>query len=219
MIRSIGVVLMCIVLRADAVAQIIIDSAGIPRDRYFTIETAARKAQKIYSDVQVVKAEVPPDVNARYNLAYARYGTRELKLDMFQPGGAGATARPCVVFLHGGGWRSGTREMDWPIAIRVARSGFVTVTVEHRLSPEAKYPAAVHDIKAAIRWLRAHGDEYHIDTNRIAVSGFSSGAQLAALVGVTGGLEPFEGAGGSAGHSSAVQAVISVDGDADLTVS
>jgi BD-FAE len=84
--------------------------------------------------------------------------------------------------------------------------------VEYRLSPEALYPAAVNDVKAAVRWMRAHATEYRIDTTRIAVSGCSAGGQIAALVGTTNGEKHFEGIGSNADRSSLVQAIIDMDG-------
>ena len=102
------------------------------------------------------------------------------------------------------------------MARRIAGSGYVAVAVEYRLSPEALYPAAVHDLKAAIRWLRAHAARYQIDSTRIAALGCSAGGQLAALLGTTNENPAFEGATGSPGYSSAVQAVVDIDGVLDF---
>jgi acetyl esterase/lipase len=95
--------------------------------------------------------------------------------------------------IHGGGWRSGDRSHNNTLAGRLAAKGFVAIPVEYRLSTEALYPAAVHDVKAAIRWIRANAKKYGVDPNRIAVLGFSAGGQLAALVGTTNGQATFEG--------------------------
>ena len=106
--------------------------------------------------------------------------------------------------------------MEWPMAQHLAAIGYVTVAVEYRLSPEALYPAAVHDIKAAIRWVKEHSPEYNIDPTKIALYGGSAGGQLAALVGVTAGISRFDGGGGDTTYSTSVQAIVDIDGVLDL---
>lgn len=97
-------------------------------------------------------------------------------------------------------------------------NGFATASVEYRLSTEAQFPAQVHDIKAAVRFLRARGSEYGFRTDRIAIGGASAGAHLAALVGVTNGHPELEGdVGGYRNTSSDVQAILSYFGASNLT--
>ena len=103
------------------------------------------------------------------------------------------------------------------MAQRLAQHGYVAVTIEYRLSPEAHYPAAVHDTKAAIRWVRTHAAEYEVEPDKIALYGASSGGQIAALVGMTAGLSRFDGAECDSTISTAVQAVIDIDGVLDMT--
>ncbi len=114
--------------------------------------------------------------------------------------------------IHGGGWRSGDRTQTIPIAQQLAAKGYVAIAVEYRLTPEAIYPASVYDLKALIRWMRANAKTYHLDQRKLATMGFSSGGQLAALVGTTNGLSAFEDSGENRNHSSDVQAIIDVDG-------
>jgi acetyl esterase/lipase len=105
--------------------------------------------------------------------------------------------------------------MEIPMARRFARSGYVSAVVEYRLSPEARYPAALCDCLDALQWLRAHAGRYSIDTTRIAVLGGSSGGHLAALIGVSG---KRDGSAGPCGHASPdVRAVVDFDGPVDLT--
>jgi len=119
-------------------------------------------------------------------------GFRPLRLDLYVPPGAPGS-HPLVVFIHGGGWVSGhTRHSgafeDWPgVLASLAAKGYVVASVEYRLSGEARFPAAIQDIKAAIRWLRAHGSQYGIDRQRAVVWGGSAGGQLAALAAVSCG--------------------------------
>jgi pectinesterase len=189
--------------------------AGQGRDTSFTVFSAAEKLKHEYPFALLVLPELPNGVIVKENLVYASYGKRELHLDVFRS--EDKSAHPAVILIHGGGWRSGDRFQGIPMAQRLAARGYVAVTVEYRLSIEALYPAAVYDLKAAVRWLRAHAVEYAIDSTKIAVLGCSAGGELAAFLGTTNGDHKYEGAGGSAGHSSAVQAVVDIDGILDFT--
>jgi pectinesterase len=142
------------------------------------------------------------------------FGNRDLRLDLFRPAKPGKY--PALIMIHGGGWRSGNKSMQVPLAQRIAAKGFVTIAVEYQLSLEARYPSAVHNIKAAIRWVRANADKYGIDTSRIVISGCSAGGQLASLIGMTNGIERFEGEEGNNNYSSSVKAVIDIDGVLDF---
>ena len=120
-------------------------------------------------------------------------GIRPLELDLYLPAGATAPV-PAVVFLHGGGWRVGSRHSVGPAYAgwspspfeRLAQAKIAVASVDYRLSGEAQWPAQLHDAKAAVRWLRARADEIGIDSSRIAAWGESSGGHLAALLGLTG---------------------------------
>jgi acetyl esterase/lipase len=199
----------------DAQGSPIVDE--IPRDTSFTLYSAWKGIVKEHPFSKPVLAELPQGVIAAENLIYGSLGNRLLHIDLFRPANNSHAPYPGVLLIHGGGWRSGNRQMEFPMAQRLAEKGYVTATVEYRLSPEALYPAAVHDIKAAIRWMRAHASEYNIDSTRIAVYGCSAGGQLAALVGVTAGLPRFDGGEGDTAYSTAVQAIVDIDGIVDLT--
>jgi len=143
--------------------------------------------------------DFPGDVVGLPDLTYSSLtGYRPLILDLYQPARSGQSL-PLVIYLHGGGWQSGhTRHSgafeDWPgVLASIAARGYVVASVEYRLSSEAPFPAAVQDVKAAIRWLRAHASQFSIDKARAVVWGGSAGGQLAALVGASCGsaaLEP-----------------------------
>ena len=148
------------------------------------------------------------------DLVYAKVDGRELKLDVYWDETAEGTM-PLIVCVHGGGWTEGSK--DWCPALRMVKSGYVAASINYRLSQHAPFPAQIHDCKAAIRWLRAHAKDYHIDPKRIGVWGGSAGGHLVALLGTTGGNKELEGSvGGNMEQSSRVQAVCDFFGPTDL---
>lgn len=148
------------------------------------------------------------------DVEYARIGTRPLHLDLYLPRDARA-ATPLVVWIHGGGWRKGTK--DACRMVFLVKEGFAVASVEYRLAPEGAFPDPLHDCKAAVRFLRANATQYGIDPHRIGVAGASAGGHLAALVGMTGDDAKWEGTLGPQGVSSRVQAVCDYFGPTDLT--
>jgi pectinesterase len=121
----------------------------IPRDTSFTVFSAAEKIKKQYPQARLVLPDPPKGVTVSSDLVYERYGERALHLDIFRPDNK--RFLPAVILIHGGGWRTGERSQGIPIAQRLAANGYVAVTVEYGLSIEALYPAAVYDLKAAVR--------------------------------------------------------------------
>ena len=148
----------------------------------------------------------PDSVEMKTDLVYATYGSRELHLDLFLPK-IGEGPFPAVVYIHGGAWRFGSRVAFRRQAAHMATKGFVGACIEYRLSGEAKFPAAVHDSKAAVRWLRANSAKYNVNPDKIGAAGGSAGGYLVAILGTTHKVAALEGNGGSAGLSSRVQAV------------
>jgi len=146
------------------------------------------------------------------DIEYARVGDFSLKLDLYLPKQANA---PLVVYVHGGAWRAGSKS-DVPI-VNLLDHGFAIASVDYRLSTQAPFPAQVHDIKAAIRFLRASSEQFDISTRRIAIIGSSAGGHLAALVGVTNGDKELEGrVGRHLDQSSTVQCIVSLYGASNL---
>jgi acetyl esterase/lipase len=127
---------------------------------------------------------------------------------------------PVTVYIHGGGWVNGDRASYLGQATRqVATGNYAAVAVGYRLSNEVKWPAQIHDCKAAIRWIRGHAKELNIDPARISVQGTSAGGHLVSMLGVTGGVKELEGdIGEFPKESSAVTCVINYCGPSDLTV-
>ena len=184
----------------------------VPRDTSFTVHSAFVKERKRYPFIQIAQVEPIKGVRLVRDVVYSTIGNRELRLDVFYPAGRKRKRYPGVLLVHGGGWRSGNKSQQAPLAQQLAARGYVAVAVEYRLSLEAPYPAAVHDLKAAVRWMRANAAALQLDPTKIAALGVSAGGQLAALLGATNGLPTFEGNGGNENQDSAVQAIIDIDG-------
>jgi acetyl esterase/lipase len=146
------------------------------------------------------------------DIEYARVGEQFLKLDLHLPKAANP---PLIVYVHGGAWRAGSKS-DVPIT-KLLDHGFAIASVDYRLSTQAQFPAQINDLKAAVRFLRAKSEEFHIDTKRIAIVGSSAGGHLAALTGVTNGHATLEGnVGEHPDQSSAVQCIVSLYGASNL---
>jgi len=161
-----------------------------------------------------VKPALPDTLTLYSGVEGARYGDRAIPLEIYVPKAPGVY--PGILLIHGGGWKDRQIENDRPLAERIAAKGYVVTQVAYRLSPEARYPAALHDCKAALRFMRAHAEQYKIDTARIGVIGGSAGGHLSALVGMTGDMKNLEGEGGSPGQSTAIKACIVMAGGMDL---
>ncbi|WP_219419545.1 alpha/beta hydrolase [Pseudonocardia nigra] len=153
----------------------------------------------------------PGGVRLLTGVPYAEVpGVRPLELDLYLPAEGPA---PVVVFLHGGGWRLGSRHAASPAYPatapfeQLARAGIAVASVDYRLSGEAVWPTQLHDAKAAVRWLRARAGELGVDPDRIAAWGESAGGHLAELLGLTADDPALEGDVGVTGPSSAVAAV------------
>ena len=186
-----------------------------PVDTSYTLYGQFKKYKKSFPYLIPATENTPKGVIEDRDVIYAtlektKFGKRDLHLDVFRPEKEGKY--PVLVLIHGGGWRAGNKSLQIPMAQKIASKGFVTVTVEYQLLLEEPYPAAVHNIKAAIRWIRANAEKYNIDADKIAISGCSAGGQLASLVAMTNGLEHFEGTMGNLSFSSEVQAFIDIDG-------
>lgn len=181
-----------------------------------------RYRDAVFSDVTTTEAIV-------YGAAVNELGdTQQLLLDLYEPTGDTAPARPAVVWIHGGSFRTGTRTSPELVdeATTLGRQGYVSASISYRLSAVGCAAGAAsvsclgeiidakHDAQAAVRFLRAHAAEYRIDPNRIAVAGTSAGA-ITALNVAYGADDP--GTSGNPGPSSAVQAAVSLSGAAILT--
>jgi acetyl esterase/lipase len=201
-------VILFLFISSFAVAQ----KTNIPRDTSFTVIGTYIKESKKRPYIKIAEPSMPAGVKSKENVVYSKIGHRELLADVFYPAKRSKQGYPGVVMIFGGGWKSGDKSQNVPMAQQLAAKGYVAMTIEYRLSLEAQYPAAVQDVKAAIRWLRASAKEFNLDKSKIATLGMSAGGQLAALAGTTNGIKKFEGAGSNAKQSSNVQAIVDIDG-------
>jgi acetyl esterase/lipase len=149
------------------------------------------------------------------DVKFARAGDADLLLDLYLPEAPRAPVG-LIVWVHGGAWRAGSRaSVD---LAGMTERGWAIASVDYRLSTVARFPAQVHDIKAAIRYLRAHAKEHGYPPAPVVVAGSSAGAHLAALVGVTNRHSDLEGSvGAERTTSSDVQAIVSLFGASNLT--
>jgi acetyl esterase/lipase len=161
-------------------------------------------------------ARVPPGVTPHRDLAYVADGHERQKLDLFVPAGADGPL-PLIIWIHGGGWQTGDKDGCPPLRNGFTARGYAVASINYRLSGQAVFPAQIEDCKAAIRWLRAHAEEYRLDPHRFGVWGSSAGGHLAALVGTSGDVEAFT-VGGHLDQSSRVQAVCDYFGPTDFVV-
>jgi acetyl esterase/lipase len=147
-------------------------------------------------------------VTIEEGVVFGTGGGRELRCDIYTPPAAPQNA-PAVLLVHGGGWSGGDRSQLRGYGILLGRQGFVCVASEYRLSGEAPWPAQIHDVKAALRWMRANHRRLGIDPDRISISGNSAGGHLVLIAGGTANVAAFEGEGGNAGVDTSVAAVLS----------
>ena len=176
-------------------------------------------------DLGVPVATLGSGVTVHHGVEFAVVeGYRPLLLDLYVPA-AGAASGAAIVYLHGGGWAVGSRRRfgrafaSWsptPFDL-LAQAGFVVATADYRLSGEACFPAQLHDVKAAIRWVRGNADRLAVDVGRVMTWGESAGGHLAVLAGLTGGRPELEGTVGDfIGQSSAIGGVVDWYGPMNL---
>ena len=174
----------------------------------------ANDSSKTEQDTEVSKS-ILDRLHAKLDLSYAKYGDRTLEMDLYRPKDSWG-ALPAILCIHGGGWAKGSRKNYQKIAQSLAVRGYLTAAISYRLSGEAAFPAAIHDCKAAVRFLRAHADTLGVHPNKIGAIGSSAGGHLAALLATSNGIGELEGRGGNANFSSRIQAVVPMGAQTDF---
>lgn len=179
-------------------------------DTSYTIKSTYNKLIKQYPFITIAESKKNKDVAEIYDLVYNQKQNRALHLDAYFY--KKEKLNPAVIMIHGGGWRSGNKSQMQVIAQEIASKGYSCFAIEYRLSLEAKYPEGIYDIKNAIKFIKDNAKNFHVDPNKIAILGCSSGGQMAALIGTTNGDLAFEDVLNKSKSSSKVNAIIDVDG-------
>jgi acetyl esterase/lipase len=143
------------------------------------------------------------DIQIEKNRVFGTGGGRELKCDIYTPANLERPAT-VVLFLHGGGWRMGNKDMMEGPALHLANKGYVGIASEYRLNTESRWPAQIEDVKAAIRWIKANAQELGIHPGMICLQGHSAGAHLALHAAGTPNMKAFSGNGGNPGMDESV---------------
>lgn len=168
----------------------------VEKDTSYTVFSEYNKQIKKFPFIEIAKSIVKSSLIEEKEIIYQTIGTRNLQLDSYVS--KSTNKLPALILLHGGGWKSGNKSMLQPLAQQIALKGYQCFTIEYRLSDEAIYPAAVHDVLKAIEFIKNNEQRFNVNTNKIAILGCSSGGQMAALIGTK--------------YPSAVQAIIDIDG-------
>ena len=155
---------------------------------------------------------MPPGTRQELNLVYAQPEGARLRLDLYVP--QSNQPVPLIIWVHGGSWYTGDK--GDPPALPLLKDGYAVASVEYRYSTDAKFPAQIYDVKAAVRFLRANAARFGLDPNRFGAWGESAGGHLVALLGTTSAHGELEGTEGVTGVSSRVQAVFDWYGPTDL---
>ncbi|MGV3484738.1 MAG: alpha/beta hydrolase fold domain-containing protein [Planctomycetaceae bacterium] len=162
-------------------------------------------------------ANLREKIEVKADVEYAKAGDLSLQLDVYRPKQPADQPRPCIVWIHGGGWQNGNKSSGLNrLGKWVAEGDYVGASIGYRLTDKASWPAQIHDCKAAIRFLRKHAEEYGIDSERIGVWGSSAGGHLVSLLGTSGDVAELEGDLGVTGVSSRVRCVVDFCGPSDF---
>jgi len=183
---------------------------GYSIDTSYTVKSTYVKLIKKYPFIKIAEANKGEDHVQIENIVYYKEKKRALHLDAFF--NKKEKNNPGVIMIHGGGWKSGNKNQMQVLAQEITSKGYSCFAIEYRLSLEAKYPQAIYDVKNAIKFIKDNAKRFHVDPDKIAVLGCSSGGQMAALIGTTNGDLVFEEAKYKSKSSSKVQAIIDVDG-------
>jgi acetyl esterase/lipase len=161
--------------------------------------------------------EIPTDIEEIKNIEYKNVNGKSLQLDIYRPKNIVKPA-PLLVFIHGGGWRSGQRSDYLIYLVDFAKRGYITATVSYRLLKDGPYPACAEDITDAVHWFFNNGENYGYDPNRIALIGGSAGAHLA-LLAAYGWKNPSARKDSTdvQEHGHRIKAVVDIYGPTDLT--
>jgi acetyl esterase/lipase len=189
------------------------------RDGFLSIVEIGAFLRRVQRERMPTPPPVAESIQLVADVPYADTANPRQRLDLLLPKRQGeAKPLPVVVFIHGGAWLGGDRLAGYvPLSPFLVSGEYAGVTVGYRLSSEAIWPAQIHDVKAAVRWVRANAGKYNLDPERIGVIGPSAGGHLAAMLGTSGGVKELEGdLGPHKDVSSRVACVVDEFGPSDL---
>lgn len=156
--------------------------------------------------------EVPEGWTFHHDVLIGELDGVELRIDVVAPDAAPDEPLPVVAYIHGGGWNHGSKNEQSRRIAGIAKRGYVAAALSYRLTPAYSYPAQMEDIQAAVRFLKAHAAQYHLDPQRIALWGASAGGHLAALAGVAANDVKYQTHGLWEDHDASVFAVVDFSG-------
>jgi acetyl esterase/lipase len=169
------------------------------------------------SNEQTTPPPTPPIQKEYLDISYAT-GSNAQKMDIFLPDTV-KEKNPVLMWIHGGGWKGGDKSefRNSSRLTELKKRGYAVVVINYRLSGEAKFPAQIFDVKAAIRWVKANAATYKFNPDKIGVWGSSAGGHLSALAGTSGNVAELEDLNqGNSSFSSAVQVVVDWYGPTDF---
>lgn len=178
-------------------------------DTSYTVYSTYNKEIKKFPFLEIAKGKNFKNGISSLDIVYNSIESRELHFDAYYK--KGKKAQPAVVLIHGGGWKSGNKSQLRIFAQEIATKGYSCFAIEYRLSSEAKFPAAIFDVKNAIKYIKANAKKFNVNREKVAVLGCSSGGQMAALIGTTNNNLGYE-APSEINENASVQAIIDIDG-------
>jgi acetyl esterase/lipase len=215
---STGILSLFFSLAAYSQAQHIDGRSPYP-DTSYTTWSAFINTRKTNPEIRIVPELRSKEIVEKKDIEYMPTGGKYIRwTDAFYPAGKSKEKHPAIVIIHGGGWRSGYPQQHNPLAQHLAARGYVCFTPSYALSTYRQYPQAIYDLKWFLRWLVQHANKYHVDTNKIAVLGFSAGGELAAFLATTVGDPKFEGnIYKKESKSAPIHALVDLDGTLSFT--
>lgn len=162
------------------------------------------------------RVEPPEGYIAVRDLDYAGRDNPRQKLDLYLPEKPSDKPRPLIIYIHGGGWEGGGKEDAGALLLFAKQGGYAAASIGYRLTDEARWPAQIHDVKAALRWLKAHAKDHGIDPEKVALFGISAGGHLVSLLGTSQGVKELEGTVGVPGESLKIRCVANFCGPANF---
>lgn len=196
-----------------AVATPVAAQSLLPIDDSFNVARRFEADRVAHPEIRLPQLRTTSGQRMLFDQRYAQIGTRDLHLDIFLPP-AGRSNGMGILLVHGGAWASGNKSHSYPLANLLAQRGYAVFMPEFRLSPEAPYPAALHDVNAAILWVKGRAAEFGMRPDGLAIGGDSSGGQMAALLAYSAATGPFAP---QPGADTRVRALIDLDGVLDMT--